>query len=169
MIAALPAASSETFMKSRRNAAVFAFITAVTMMSAPCFTKDSGRETALKAAELARFKANVDADAKALGLLLADDLDYVHSNGDIDTKKSFIESLTSGRRDYVSMSGDIQKVRIFGDVAIIRGLAKVTVATDGKSQDLEIGYTDTWIWKDDRWQMTAWHSSRYPAPAAAAK
>jgi hypothetical protein len=154
-------------MKSRRTAAVFAFIAAATMLAGPSFANDAGREAAVKAAELARFKANVDADAKALGLLLADDLDYVHSNGDIDTKASFIESLTSGRRDYVSMAADIQKVRVFGDVAVIRGLAKVTVATNGKSQDLDIGYTDTWVFKDNRWQMTGWHSSRYAAPAPA--
>ncbi|MEJ0087096.1 MAG: nuclear transport factor 2 family protein [Pseudomonadota bacterium] len=154
-------------MKSRRIAAVFAFIAAATMQSAPSFAKDEAREAAVKTAELARFKANVDADVKALGLLLADDLDYVHSNGDIDTKASFIESLTSGRRDYISMTADIQKVRLYGDVAVIRGLAKVTVATNGKSQDLEIGYSDTWIWKDKRWQMTGWHSSRYPSPAPA--
>jgi hypothetical protein len=156
-------------MKSRYNAVVFAFIAAATMLSTPSFAKDEGREAAVKTAELARFKANVEADAKALGQLLADDLDYVHSNGDIDTKASFIESLTSGRRDYISMSGDIQKVRVFGDVAVIRGLAKVTVVTDGKSQDLAIGYSDVWVWKDKRWQMTAWHSSRYAAPAAPAK
>jgi hypothetical protein len=154
-------------MKSRRHAAVFAFIAAATVLSATSLAKDEGREAAVKAAELARFKANVDADAKALGLLLADDLDYVHSNGEIDTKASFIESLTSGRRDYISMKGDIQKVRVLGDVAVIRGLAKVTVSTDGKSQELDIGYTDIWVWKDQRWQMTGWHSSRYPAAAPA--
>jgi len=157
-------------MKSRRNAVVLALIAAATTLCAPFFAqqvvaKDEGREAAVKAAELARFKANVDADAKALGLLLADDLDYVHSNGDIDTKASFIESLTSGWRDYVSMTGDIQKVRILGDVAVIRGLAKVTVSTYGKTQDLDIGYTDIWVWKDKRWQMVGWHSSRYPAAA----
>jgi hypothetical protein len=159
-------------MESRRNAAVFSLIAVTTMLSgsffaSPVIAKDEGREAAVKAAELARFKANVDADAKALGLLLADDLDYVHSNGDTDTKSSFIEALTSGRRDYLAMSADIQKVRLFGDVAIIRGAAKVTVSSDGKTQDLDIGYTDTWVWKDKRWQMTAWHSSRYAAPAPA--
>jgi len=23
-----------------------------------------------------------------------------------------------------------------------------------------------WVWKDQRWQMTAWRSARMPAPAA---
>jgi hypothetical protein len=40
------------------------------------------------------------------------------------------------------------------------------VVSNGKSQDLEIGYTDIWVWKDGRWQMTAWRSARLPAPAA---
>ena len=28
--------------------------------------------------------------------------------------------------------------------------------------DLHIGYTDVWVWKDGRWQMTAWRSARLP-------
>jgi len=165
-------------MKTRRIklpfTATFALIAAATMMSASFFTneafaKDEARAEAVKAAEMARFKANVDADGAALGKLLDDDLDYVHSNGDIDTKTSFIEALTSGRRDYVAMTCDMQKVRVFGDVAVIRGTATVTVVSNGTSQDLHIGYTDTWIWKDKHWQMTAWHSSKYTPPAAPAK
>ena len=112
--------------------------------------------------ELARFEANVNADAKALGKLLDDGLEYMHSNGDLDSKQSFIESLTSGRRDYVSTAADIETIRIFGDVAIIRGTAKVTVVDAGTSRDLDIGYTDVWVWKDSRWQMTAWRSARLP-------
>ena len=49
-----------------------------------------------------------------------------------------------------------------GDVGVIRGKAKVTVSSNGKSQDLHIGYTDIWVWKDGRWQMTAWRSARLP-------
>jgi hypothetical protein len=47
-------------------------------------------------------------------------------------------------------------------VAIIRGKAKVTVIDAGTSRDLHIGYTDVWVWKDGRWQMTAWRSARLP-------
>jgi hypothetical protein len=139
-------------------------------MCAPFFAQevlagDTGREQAVRAAELARFQANIDADASTLNRLLADDLDYVHSNGDIDTKASFIESLTSGWRDYLSIEPTIEKVRLFGNFAIVRGTARVKVTTRGVPADINLGYTDTWIWKDHRWQMTAWHSSRYPDPA----
>ena len=136
------------------------------MMSVASFAKDDAREAALKTAEISRFEAQVNADAKVLGRLLDDGLEYTHSNGDLDTKASFIDSLTSGKRDYVSSVATIETVRFFGDVGVIRGKANVTVTSDGKSQDLHIGYTDIWVWKDGRWQMTAWRSARLPAPAA---
>jgi hypothetical protein len=144
------------------------------MLSGVFFThdalaKEDSREAALRAAEMQRFQAQIDADAKVLGQLLDDALEYSHSNGELDTKASFIESLTSGRRDYVTTRANIESIRIFGDVAIIRGRAKVTVADGGQSRDLDLGYTDIWLWKGNRWQMTAWRSARMPPVAPPAK
>ena len=46
------------------------------------------------------------------------------------------KSLTSGKRDYVAVVPTIESVRIFGDVGVIRGTAKVTVGDkDGQPQD----------------------------------
>jgi hypothetical protein len=151
----------------RRNRLALALFAAVTLASAGYVAgvanaKDEPRLAALRAAELARFEANVAADAKALDELLDDGLEYVHSNGELDSKKSFIDSLTSGKRDYASTVPSIETIRVFGDVAVIRGKAKVTVIDQGTSRDLHIGYTDVWLWKRDRWQMTAWRSARLP-------
>ena len=133
------------------------------MLSAASFAKDDAREVLLRSAEQTRFAAQVDADARMLDQLLDDGLEYVHSNGELDSKKSFIDSLTSGTRDYISSVATIETVRIFGDVGVIRGKAKVTVGgKDRQPQDLHIGYTDIWLWKDGRWQMTAWRSMRMP-------
>jgi Domain of unknown function (DUF4440) len=149
-------------MKTRRTRILVVLISIAATMSAPLFAKDDAREPLLRAAEAARFQAQVDADAKVLAPLLDDRLEYVHSNGELDSKTSFVESLTTGRRDYVSTTFTIESLRIFGDVAVIRGKAKVTVADNGQSKDLSLGYTDVWIWKDKRWQMTAWRSMRMP-------
>jgi hypothetical protein len=149
-------------MKTRRTTLPAVLISLAALVSVPCLAKDNPRETALRAAEIRRFEANVNADARALGELLDDGLEYVHSNGELDSKKSFIDSLTSGRRDYASTAADIETIRILGDVAIIRGRARVTVIDAGTSRELHIGYTDVWLWKDDRWQMTAWRSARMP-------
>ena len=147
----------------RRFAAFAAIFAVATTLSGTVFAKDDARAAALRAAETSRFEAQVNADAKALAQLLDDGLEYTHSNGDLDTKKSFIDSLTSGTRDYISSVATLETVRIFGDVGVIRGKAKVTVGgKDRQPQDLHIGYTDIWVWKDGRWQMTAWRSARLP-------
>jgi hypothetical protein len=150
----------------RRYAAFAVLFAVATTLSGTVFAKDNARIEDLKAAEAARFKANVDADTMVLGQVLDDDLEYVHSNGEVNTKKEFITSLVNGKRDYVATTFLIDGVRILGDVAIIRGTAKVTVADNGQSRDLDLGYTDIWVWKDKRWQMTAWRSARMPAPPA---
>lgn len=152
-------------MTSRRTTLLVVLISIATMTSVPSFAKDDARESLLRAAEATRFQAQVDADAKVLTPLLDDNLEYVHSNGELDSKTSFIESLTTGKRDYASTKFTLESVRIFGDIAVIRGKALVTVADNGQSRDLDLGYTDVWVWKDKRWQMTAWRSARMPAPA----
>ncbi len=158
-------------MSTRRNTLATLLFAAASMVSAPLFANDTSTEdaraAALRAAELERFEANVNADPKTLDRLLDDALEYTHSNGVLDTKKSFIESLTSGKLDYFAMKADIQSIRIKGDVGIIRGRAKVTVSDKGQALDLDLGYVDVWLWKDGRWQMTAWQSARLPGPAAA--
>jgi hypothetical protein len=151
---------------SLRRITLAVVLIVATPLTGAAFAKDEARVAAVKAAELARFEAQVNADAKTLGQLFDDDLEYLHSNGDFDTKASFIAALVSGKRDYVSTKPDIQGIRILGDVAIIRGRALVTVADNGQARDLDLGYTDVWVWKDKRWQMTAWRSARMPAAGA---
>ena len=154
-------------MKTRRTKPRFpvvfcAAFAAAALLSGDAFAKDDVREPALRAAELKRVEANVNADAKVRGELLDDGLEYVPSNGDLGSKQSFIESLTTGRRDYASTRADIESIRFFGDVAVIRGKAKVTVIDQGTSRDLHIGYTDVWVLKGNQWRMTAWRSTRLP-------
>jgi hypothetical protein len=68
-------------MKTRRITSPIVLIAAATMMWGTVFAKADARVPALKAAEAARFQANIDADSRVLGQVLDDALEYVHSNG----------------------------------------------------------------------------------------
>ena len=153
-------------MKTRRTTLPAALILVAALMSGVCPAKDNARESALRSAEVARFEANVNADAAALDRLLDAGLEYSHSNGKLDSKASFIAAIGDGSLDYVAMEPAVQSLRVFGDVGVIRGLVKVRVAMDGRNNEFTIGYSDVWLWKDGRWQMTGWRSTRMAdAPA----
>jgi len=152
-------------MNLRRNRLPFTALLvlfAASAASPSAFADDDARQAALRALELQRFDAQVSADARVLDKLLDDNLEYVHSNGELDSKKSFIDSLTSGRRDYASTVVTIETIRLFEGFAIIRGKAKVTVVDAGTSRDLHIGFTDVWVEKNGQWRMTSWRSARLP-------
>ncbi len=123
----------------------------------------SADEKAVIAAEKARFDAQVAKDATALNQLLADDLVYVHSNGNVDGKQSYIQSIKDGNSTYLSIESQEQKVRLYGNTAIINGICYVKrPPVDGKNNDLKLRYTDVYAKKGGRWQMVTWQSFRMP-------
>ncbi len=123
----------------------------------------SADEKAVVAVEKARFDAQVAKNAEALNQLLAEDLVYIHSNGNVDTKQSYIQSIKEGNSTYNSIDVQEQKVRMYGNTAIITGVCYVKrPLVDGKNNDLKLRYTDAYVKKGGRWQMVTWQSFRMP-------
>jgi len=110
--------------------------------------------------EKQRFAAMVRKDVAFLNEVLADDLMYTHSSGNLDTKASFIESLTSGRLAYEAAAPEGLGVRLFGDVAVLTGTARIRVHVQEKSLDLHIRFTDVYVKRQAGWQMVAWQATR---------
>jgi len=117
---------------------------------------------AVKASELRRFEVTTGKDYKALATLLGDDLVYTHSSAAVDSKASYLESLTSGRVTYKVIKPTDLQVRVFGDLAIIHGVAAMNVDANGQAIVNTLRFTDVWAKRDGRWQMIAWQSTRLP-------
>jgi hypothetical protein len=92
----------------------------------------------------------------ALEKLLSDDLYYIHSNGSVDTKESFINSIKTGERYYDNIEIEDILVRIYGNTGIINGVCTY-YRTD--ASNLKLRYTNVYV-KDKRagWQMVSWQS-----------
>lgn len=119
---------------------------------------------AVKAAELARFKAMTSNDLAALERALGDDLIYTHSSASVDTKASYVGSIRSGALKYVSIDPGEMTVRVYGTTAIITATAKVSSISNGQTMTNQLRYTDIWVLRDGRWQMVGWQSTRVPQP-----
>jgi hypothetical protein len=147
-------------MTITRTLSAFALAAA---FAAPAFAQPALDE--VKAAEKKRFEVTVKKDYKALDALLADDLIYVHSNGNVDNEKTFLESLTSGRSIYRAIEPISMNARQLGEFVFVDGRGKFKVESNGQVNDLLLTYLDVWTKRNGTWQMVHWHSARMPPPA----
>ena len=111
-------------------------------------------------AEDARYKAQMSGDGAAMKKLFGEDLVYIHSSTVVDTKASFIESITSGNVKYRSMSRGQSKVRTYGAIAIVSGSAKFEVTVKGENRTLDLLYHAIWAKRLAGAQFVSWQATK---------
>ncbi len=110
-----------------------------------------------------RFAAMMSRDVQALRRMLADDLTYTHSSGQLETKEQLIESIASGAFQYLAILPEgALDVRVYGDAAVVTGKGTFRVRAGGEERSLKLRFTDVYIVRGDVWQMVAWQSTRLP-------
>ena len=107
-----------------------------------------------------RFRAMVADDLKTLAAVLADDLVYIHSDGDVDSKEEFLQRLRSGSLRYRSIEPTDVRLRTYGNTAVVTGRAKMAVTRGGSDRDFEIRYTAVYRARSNHWQLVSWQSTR---------
>jgi hypothetical protein len=124
----------------------------------------AGVEEEVRDADTRRMEAMVKGDVQALAPLLAPGLTYTHTTGDVEDRERFLNTISSGRLDYLSMVPSDVLVRTLGDrAAVITGRADVKVIAQGKENAVAMRFTSVWFRADGQgWQMVAWQSTRLP-------
>ena len=114
----------------------------------------------VRAAQATRIAATLSADVEQLDECYAEDLVYAHSDGRVDDRGVLLAGIASGRVNYQKIDIVEQGIRIFGDVAIITGSANFHVVANDVVNEMTLRFTSVYVYKNDRWQFTSWHSSR---------
>ncbi|AXE19203.1 nuclear transport factor 2 family protein [Runella rosea] len=122
----------------------------------------TSKETLVADIEKKRFAALVSKDYAYLNQVMGEDIIYCHSNGLIDTKASFIQSIKDGKLVYNEMTADELKVRIYDKTAIITGVCAAKVVSNGQQLNTRFRFTDVYIKRKEGWQMVTWQSLRLP-------
>lgn len=122
----------------------------------------------LRAADDERTAAILAADAARLDAILSDDLHYAHSNGVVDTKSAFIESLTSRRSVYKSFEYTRHRfIPVAPGIILMTGRALIRAGSADTQNLLDLNFLAVWRQEGGRWRFLAWQSSRNPPPAPA--
>jgi len=109
-----------------------------------------------------RMNAMAQKDIATLNSLLSDDLVYTHSTARLDTKKSLIEAMESGRTVYTGVEPSDVKAQDLGTAVVLTGIARIHVMSNGKPNNFGVRFTDVYVNKGDEWQMVTWQSTRLP-------
>ena len=112
-------------------------------------------EDSVRAAEQARGQALLTADTVALSRLVADEFVEVSRLGQIRTRADNIKDIASGDLKLTSVKYDSLLVRIYGEVAVLRGIADNTGTFRGFPFSGKIRYTRVFVRRDGRWQAVA--------------
>jgi hypothetical protein len=128
---------------------------------------DDALVAAVRAADDERIAATIAADPVRLAHLLSDQLHYAHSNGLIDTKGTFIDSLT-GRRVVYESADYAQRdfIPAGPGIVLMKGRVRFKVGLGAERILLDLNFLAVWREEGGRWRFLAWQSSRNPPPVA---
>jgi len=100
-------------------------------------------------------KAMIDGNKTELENLVSDQLSYGHSGGHIDDKKEFVDKLTTGKSDFVTMDLTEQTISISGKTAIVRHKLSATTNDAGKPGEVHLLVMLVWQKKGAKWILLA--------------
>lgn len=101
------------------------------------------------------YKAMIEADALILENILTEKLSYGHSSGKVEDKKSFIESLTSGKSDFVNIDISEQIIETSGNIAIVRHKLDAKTNDSGKAGEVSLYILLVWQKQKNSWKLIA--------------
>jgi len=101
-------------------------------------------------------RAEMERDAVALGHILADEYVLVISDGTILPRAELLREVETGEVPFTAIAVEGTRVRLYGNMAVVKGVVKWSDAGGTKHQSL---FTETWQRRDGRWQCLATHES----------
>jgi len=113
--------------------------------------EDANTVAALDTKYQAAVKSN---DAAAMDQILADDFVLVNGRGKVSSKPDLIESARKKEVTYERQDEELgtQKVRIWGDTAVVTALLWIKAVQGGKPIDYKLWFSDTYVRTPAGWR-----------------
>jgi ketosteroid isomerase-like protein len=137
------------------------FLVGLALPAGAALARDAtGDEQQIRRVEAVLCRAFESGDAVALRKHLDPTFTQTSSRGEVTDFEQNVAEVARREPRYEVFRNHDQKVRLYGDAAIILGITTVKGTADGKPFDADFQYTDTWIRRDGRWKIAASHASR---------
>lgn len=115
---------------------------------------------ALKA-DQARLAAMAAGDGVALGKLMSDQLNFVHSDGRVESKKDYVQNVLAGDVAYADVKTlDVETTQISADVVVVFGVQQMRKRLGAEWSNITLRYLGVWRNEAGHWRLVAWQSAR---------
>ena len=132
-------------------------LTISTVMKAQ--TKDE--KSLLTSVEKLRL-AMISGERSALENIAATDLSYGHSSGKLEDKAAFVESIASGKSDFVSIEFKNQTTKVVGKTAMVRHELHAKTNDGGKPGEVHLGIFLVWQKQGGDWKLLGRQAYKLP-------
>ncbi len=142
-------------------------VCAIVAATATISVRATAEESA--AAAVARLDTEYQAavkrnDAAAMDKILADDFILVTGRGQVFTKSDLLDSARKKTTVYEHQEDTEQKVRVWGNTAVVTALLWIKGTTDGKTSERKLWFSDTYVRTPSGWRYVFGQAS-LPLPA----
>jgi hypothetical protein len=110
-----------------------------------------------------RFEAMINRDTITLDRILGTDLTYLHSNGLLESKQNFINSISSGKLIYQEIKVDTPTLRTIGKISIVQNTGLFVGIIKGTPFKVRLTYLSIYKKEKRRWKLIAWQSLKTDA------
>lgn len=148
MLIGLELINSKTIMKK------LIVLSGLLFFGATGFSQSKNEKAVAAATENLR-RAMVDADSVTLDMLTAPQLSYGHSGGHIDDKIEFIQKITSGKSDFVTLEFPEQNISISKNTAVVRHKFNAVTNDNGKPGEVHLAVLLIWQKQHGQWKLLA--------------
>jgi len=121
----------------------------------PCFAQKDDESQQVLALENAWNQSETRADARGLGLMLADGFIYTDVDGSVKNRAKWLSDVQNESLRYEQLANRDQVVHMYGGTAIVTGEYRERVVLKGKSVLRRGRFTDTWIKFSGVWKCVA--------------
>jgi uncharacterized protein DUF4440 len=114
------------------------------------------QEARIRQLEDERYQAMVDGDIETLGRLLSARLSYTHSNGDRDSKESYLQKVRDGYFVYRSVAHPIHRIEVLAGAALVIGEMRASADVGGRPAEIDSSALAVWAEAGGDWTLIAY-------------
>jgi len=131
------------------------------MLSVYAHAQNKGEDALLVAVDKMK-NAMISGERKALEDIVSEDLSYGHSGGKVEDKATFVETIASGKSDFVDIDLKNQTIKITGNTAVVRHELHARTNDGGKPGEVHLGIMLVWIKHGKDWKLLARQAYKLP-------